>query len=88
MFKEMVHVKMPNWKKYQKANKEIKQAASEARILDFDGLYQSLGVKVGAISIYRLAKGRERKVKCVKDEGKVLVQERDRKYRWKTYLLN
>ncbi|KAL5131607.1 putative RNA-directed DNA polymerase from transposon BS [Glycine soja] len=49
----------------------------------------------GERSIYRLAKGRERKtrdldhVKCVKDEeGKVLVHEKDIKERWKVYFHN
>ena len=40
----------------------------------FEGLYQSLGTKEGAKSMYKLAKGREKKirdldqVKCIKDE--------------------
>jgi len=51
--------------------------------------------KEGEKSIYNLAKGRERKtrdlnqVKCIKDEeGRVLVQERDIKDRWKKYFHN
>jgi len=65
---------------------------SEARTQAFEGLYQSLGTKEGEKSIYKPAKGRERKtrdldqVKCIKDEeGRVLVQERDIKDRWKKY---
>ena len=34
---------------------------SEARAQAFDGLYQALGTRDGERSIYRLAKGRERK---------------------------
>ena len=47
---------------------------SEVRTQAFEGLYQSLGTKEGEKSIYKLAKGRERKtrdldqVKCIKDE--------------------
>ena len=42
----------------------------------FDGLHQSSGTKEGERGIYRLAKGRERKWRCIKDEeGKVLVTE-------------
>jgi len=65
---------------------------SEARTHAFEGLYQSLGAKEGEKSIYKLAKGQERKtrdldqVKCTKDEeGRVLVRERDIKDRWKKY---
>ena len=36
---------------------------SEARAGVFDGLYQSLDTKEGERSIYRLAKGRERKMR-------------------------
>jgi len=68
---------------------------SEVRTQAFEGLYQSLGTKEGEKSIYKLAKGRERKtsdlgqVKCIKDEeGRVLVQERDIKDRWKKYFHN
>ncbi|KAH1198785.1 Craniofacial development protein 2 [Glycine max] len=67
------------WDKYKIARNETKKAVSEARAQAFDGLYQALGTRDGERSIYRLAKGRERKtrdldqVKCVKDEeGKVL----------------
>lgn len=63
----------------------------EARTQAFDELYQSLGISEGEIYI----QGRERKTrdldqeKCVKDEdGKVLVQEKDIKDRWKTYFYN
>ncbi|KAH1266916.1 UPF0183 protein [Glycine max] len=70
--------------KYKIARNETKKAVSEARAQAFDGLYQALGTRDGERSIYRLAKGRERKtrdldhVKCVKDEeGKVLVHEKD-----------
>lgn len=68
---------------------------SESRIQTFDGLYQYLGTNEEEKYLYRIAKGREIKtrhlnqVKCVKDEeGKVLVQEKDIKYRWKTYFYN
>ncbi|KAH1225701.1 Craniofacial development protein 2 [Glycine max] len=78
------------WDKYKIARNETKKAVSEARAQAFDGLYQALGTRDGERSIYRLAKGRERKtrdldhVKCVKDEeGKVLVHEKDIKERWK-----
>ncbi|KAH1256215.1 LINE-1 retrotransposable element ORF2 protein [Glycine max] len=78
-----------------KARNETKKAVSEARAQAFDGLYQALGTRDGERSIYRLAKGRERKtrdldqVKCVKDEeGKVLVHEKDIKERWKAYFHN
>jgi hypothetical protein len=47
------------------------------------------------IYIYSLAKGREintrelDQVKCMKDEeGKIIVQERDIKHRWKKYFHN
>ncbi|KAL5154345.1 Craniofacial development protein 2 [Glycine soja] len=78
------------WDKYKIARNETKKAVSEARAQAFDGLYQALGTRDGERSIYRLAKGRERKtrdldhVKCVKDEEvKVLVHEKDIKERWK-----
>ncbi|KAH1193556.1 Craniofacial development protein 2 [Glycine max] len=78
------------WDKYKIARNETKKAVSEARAQAFDGLYQALGTRDRERSIYRLAKGRERKtrdldqVKCVKDEeGKVLVHEKDIKERWK-----
>ncbi|KAL5168862.1 DnaJ subfamily C member 7 [Glycine soja] len=83
------------WNKYKIARNETKKAVSEARAQAFDGLYQALGTRDGERSIYRLAKGRERKtrdldhVKCVKDEeGKVLVHEKDIKERWKVYFHN
>ncbi|KAL5184476.1 LINE-1 retrotransposable element ORF2 protein [Glycine soja] len=72
-----------------------RKETSEARAQAFDGLYQALGTRDGERSIYRLAKGRERKtrdldqVKCVKDEeGKVLMHEKDIKERWKAYFHN
>jgi len=68
---------------------------SKARIQAFEGLYQSLGTKEGDKSIYKIAKRQERKtrdldqMKCIKDEeGRVLVQERDKKDRWKKYFHN
>ncbi|KAL5168243.1 LINE-1 retrotransposable element ORF2 protein [Glycine soja] len=83
------------WDKYKIARNETKKTVSEARAQAFDGLYQALGTRDGERSIYRLAKGRERKtrdldqVKCVKDEeGKVLVHEKDIKERWKVYFHN
>ncbi|RZB42155.1 Ganglioside-induced differentiation-associated protein 2 [Glycine soja] len=83
------------WDKYKIARNETKKAVSEARAQAFDGLYQALGTRDGERSIYRLAKGRERKtrdldqVKCVKDEeGKVLVHEKDIKERWRAYFHN
>ncbi|KAH1194138.1 Craniofacial development protein 2 [Glycine max] len=83
------------WDKYKIARNETKKAVSEARAQAFDGLYQALGTRDGERSIYRLAKGRERKtrdldhVKCVKDEEvKVLVHEKDIKERWKVYFHN
>ncbi|KAL5155233.1 LINE-1 retrotransposable element ORF2 protein [Glycine soja] len=83
------------WDKYKIARNETKKAVSEVRAQAFDGLYQALGTRDGERSIYRLAKGRERKtidldhVKCVKDEeGKVLVHEKDIKERWKVYFHN
>ncbi|KAH1219602.1 LINE-1 retrotransposable element ORF2 protein [Glycine max] len=81
--------------KIWEARNETKKAVSEARAQAFDGLYQALGTRDGERSIYRLAKGRERKtrnldqVKCVKDEeDKVLVHEKDIKERWKAYFHN
>ncbi|KAL5148302.1 Transcriptional adapter ADA2a [Glycine soja] len=83
------------WDKYKIARNETKKTVSEARAQAFDGLYKALGTRDGERSIYRLAKGRERKtrdldqVKCVKDEeGKVLVHEKDIKERWKAYFHN
>ncbi|KAL5195585.1 LINE-1 retrotransposable element ORF2 protein [Glycine soja] len=83
------------WDKYKIARNDTKKAVSEARAQAFDGLYQALGTRDRERSIYRLAKGRERKtrdldqVKCVKDEeGKVLVHEKDIKERWKAYFHN
>jgi len=83
------------WDKYKIARKEAKKAVNEARTQAFEGLYQSLGTKEGDKSIYKLAKGRERKtrdldqVKCIKDEeGRVLVQERDIKDSRKKYFHN
>ncbi|KAH1238660.1 LINE-1 retrotransposable element ORF2 protein [Glycine max] len=83
------------WDKYKITRNETKKAVSEVRAQAFDGLYQALGTRDGERSIYRLAKGRERKtrdldqVKCVKDEeGKVLVHEKDIKERWKAYFHN
>ncbi|KAH1262515.1 Craniofacial development protein 2 [Glycine max] len=79
-FKEWSRCKnSETWDKYKIARNETKKAVSEARAQAFDGLYQALGTRDEERSIYRLAKGRERKtrdldqVKCVKDEeGKVL----------------
>jgi len=51
------------WDKYKIAKKEAKKAVSEARTQAFEGLYQSLGTKEGEKSIYKLAKGRERKTR-------------------------
>ncbi|KAH1190658.1 Craniofacial development protein 2 [Glycine max] len=95
-FKEWSRCKnSETWDKYKIARNETKKAVSEARAQAFDGLYQALGTRDGERSIYRLAKGRERKtrdldhVKCVKDEeGKVLVHEKDIKERWKVYFHN
>ncbi|KAH1199987.1 Cationic amino acid transporter 9, chloroplastic [Glycine max] len=95
-FKEWSRCKnFETWDKYKIARNETKKAVSEARAQAFDGLYQALGTRDGERSIYRLAKGRERKtrdldqVKCVKDEeGKVLVHEKDIKERWKAYFHN
>ncbi|KAL5172704.1 Craniofacial development protein 2 [Glycine soja] len=88
-----VRVKKECFKEWSR--NETKKAVSEARAQAFDGLYQALGTRDGERSIYRLAKGRERKtrdldqVKCVKDEeGKVLVHEKDIKERWKAYFHN
>ncbi|CAK8565279.1 unnamed protein product [Lathyrus sativus] len=68
---------------------------SEVRIQAFDELYQSLRTIEGENAIYRFVKGRKRKtrdldqVKCAKDEEEnALVQEKDIKDRWKTYLNN
>ncbi|KAL5157078.1 Outer envelope protein 64, mitochondrial [Glycine soja] len=95
-FKEWSRCKnSETWDKYKIARNETKKAVSEARAQAFDGLYQALGTRDGERSIYRLAKGRERKtrdldqVKCVKDEeDKVLVHEKDIKERWKAYFHN
>jgi len=95
-FKDWSRCKNPEtWDKYKIARKEAKKAVSEARTQAFEGFYQSLGTKEGEKSIYKLAKGQERKtrdldqVKCIKDaEGRVLVQERDIKDRWKKYFHN
>ena len=65
---------------------------NEARTRSFEGLYKFLCIKEGEKFIHRLAKGRKRKtkdlgqMKCIRDdEGKVSVQERDIKDRWKKY---
>ena len=56
--------------------KKQKKAVSKMRTRAFDRLHQSSGTKEGERGIYRLAKGRERKWRCIKDEeGKVLVIE-------------
>ena len=67
----------------------------EAKTQAFEGSYQCSGTKEGEKHIYKLAKGRERKirdldqVKCIKDdEDRVLVQEKDIKDRWKKYFHN
>ncbi|KAH1196522.1 Glutathione hydrolase 1 [Glycine max] len=51
------------WDKYKIARNETKKAVSEVRAQAFDGLYQALGTRDGERSIYRLAKGRERKTR-------------------------
>lgn len=57
---------------------------SQERTQASDALYQSLGIKEGEKSIYKLVKGPERQtrdldqMRCIKDvDGRVLVRERD-----------
>ncbi|KAH1221829.1 Craniofacial development protein 2 [Glycine soja] len=60
------------WDKYKIARNETKKAVSEARAQAFDGLYQALGTRDGERSIYRLAKGRERKTRdWDQDDGEI-----------------
>ncbi|KAL5137691.1 Craniofacial development protein 2 [Glycine soja] len=60
------------WDKYKIARNETKKAVSEARAQAFDGLYQALGTRDGERSIYRLAKGRERKTRDLdQDDGEI-----------------
>ncbi|KAL5166906.1 Craniofacial development protein 2 [Glycine soja] len=60
------------WDKYKIARNETKKAVSEARAQAFDGLYQTLGTRDGERSIYRLAKGRERKTRDFdQDDGEI-----------------
>ncbi|KAH1250173.1 Craniofacial development protein 2 [Glycine max] len=60
------------WDKYKIAKNETKKAVSEARAQAFDGLYQALGTRDGERSIYRLAKGRERKTRDLdQDDGEI-----------------
>ena len=58
----------------------------------FQGFYQVLWIKNRERQIYKIAKGRERKirnldkVKCIKkEEGKVLVADGNIKEKWKSY---
>ena len=61
------------WDKYKIAKRETKKAVNIARTQALDGLYQFVGTKEGEKSIYKLAKGQERKtrdldqVKCIKN---------------------
>ncbi|KAH1210957.1 Style cell-cycle inhibitor 1-A [Glycine max] len=60
------------WDKYKIARNETKKTVSEARAQAFDGLYQALGTRDGERSIYRLAKGRERKTRDLdQDDGEI-----------------
>jgi hypothetical protein len=54
-----------NVERYKVAKKTVKQAVSEARGWMYDGLYQCLGTKEGEKDIYRMAKGRERKMRDI-----------------------
>jgi len=49
--------------KYKIARKEAKKAVSKARTQGYERLYQSLRTKEGEKSIYKLAKGREKKTR-------------------------
>jgi hypothetical protein len=63
VLKSSLRVTVPNFGKITRPKKETTNALNEARTQTFDGLYQSLGTKEGAKSIYSLAKGRERKTR-------------------------
>ena len=83
------------WDNYKLTRKVAKKALSEARTQAFEGLYQSLGTKEREKFIYKIAKGRKRntrnldQVKFINDkEGKILVQKRDIKEKWKKYFHN
>jgi hypothetical protein len=71
------------------AKKTAKRMVREARGQMYDGLYQRLGTKEQEKDIYRVAKSRERKmrciiqVKCIKDETEqLLTRDEDIKNRW------
>jgi hypothetical protein len=81
-----------NVERYEMAKKTAKRAVSEARGQMYDGLYQRLGTKEWEKDIYRMAKGRERKMrdiiqlKCIKDATEqLLIKDEDIKNRWQEY---
>ena len=63
VLKSSLCVNVSKFGKITRPKKETTNALNEARTQTFDGLYQSLGTKEGAKSIYSLAKGRERKTR-------------------------
>jgi hypothetical protein len=81
-----------NVERYKVAKKTVKLAVSEVRDQMYDGLYQRLGTKEGEKDIYRIAKSRERKtrciiqVKCINDATeRLLTKDEDIKNRWREY---
>ena len=78
--------------KYKEAKKNAKQAVAEARGAAYKTLYQKLDTKEGERDIFKIARARDRRTKdldrirCIKDEtGRVLIEEKDVKDRWKRY---
>ncbi|XP_070036878.1 uncharacterized protein LOC142166452 [Nicotiana tabacum] len=77
---------------YNKAKKEVKLSATEAKNAAFEWLYEEPGAIGGYKKLYRLSKMREKKardqdqVKCIKDnDGKVLVDDALIRRRWRMY---
>ena len=77
-----------NWEKYQSTKIKTKKAISKTIFKAFEGFYEALRTKNREWQIFKLAKGKERKirdldqVKYIKDKkGKVLVVNGDIKER-------
>jgi len=71
------------------AKKLVKKAATIAKNIAYERLYQKLKIKEGEKNVFKLARASEKKIRdlgnirCIKsDDGKVLVQETKIKAKW------